>query len=982
MEHQTVAQFFGRRGNPAQQGPQRAQRKPGFELSASTKRSLIILLVLAVIFVLMWVTAPFWINWLWFGSVGYRSVITTNYTMQGLSFLIAAVIAGLLFWTNLRLALRNTERHDIGEDSRFGRAGNTMIRWLSILGSLVIAIAGGMYFSSRWQEMLLAFNGSSFGVDDPTFGRDVGFYVFQLPFLRTLETALMSLLIVTILAVAVVYLVRMGVRFRTWGDVPMVALRHVSALVSAVLLIMALSYVLRNFELVYSSRGLVNGPGFTDVNIVRPLNWLMALVSALVAIGLLSGFVLRNLKWLLGLLGTWFALAVIITPLLPVLVQRVFVEPNEFRREEQYIERNIEMTRSGFGLDEVQTTELTGQEPIVASELSSEEPPLSNIRIWDYRVVGPVYQQLQAFRPYYQFPDMDIDRYTLDGETVQVIVGVRELNIDGLEENRQTWTNTRLVYTHGYGVVMSPVSEVGNDGWPVYIMSGIPVDAPPELQLDRPEVYFGETDMRWVILHTDQTETSGLTEAGEDQESHEFEGDVYGSISLGNPVTRGMAALTLGERNVFLSSQLTGDSRLVQTRNVVERADRIAPFLEYDNDPYVVIADGRLFWVIDGYTSTDAYPQATSYGGRNYMRNSVKVVVDAYNGETTFYRTDVHDPIADAWGDIYGDLFTPISEAPESISSHFRYPEELFNAQTDAWSDYHMEDARTWYDGDDRWRVATETSEGEVQPMEPYFVNQVLPGEDQSSFALTIPFTPAGTPERHNMTAWFAGTADSTGTTTLREYAYPRQLTIYGPRQIEAQIDQDPDISQQITLWGQGGSDVIRGNMLVIPINDAMLYVQPLYLRASGTTASAPSLARVIVAANDQVVMRPTLGEAIAALDDPEAATVDEIVEDPDAAIEQAAEGQPGDVSATPESTTSEPAEETVVRQNLPADLATMNNDQLAAEALATLQRAEQAQRDGEWETYGTELERLQTILEALAGDELTAPAATPEGGQ
>lgn len=967
MDDRDVAQLFRRGSNPAPNGQQQApRRRRGFGVSASTKRSLIILLVLVLIIAVMWVTAPFWINWLWFGSVGYRSVITTNYTMQGLSFLVSALLAGLLFWINLRLALRNTERYDVGEDTRAGRAGNAVIRWLSVVLALAVGSFTGLFFAQRWQEMLLAFNGSSFGVDDPTFGRDVGFYVFQLPFLRSLQTVLLALLIITIIAVAIIYLIRMGIRFRRWGDVPMAALRHVSALLSAVLLVLAFNYVLRNFELVYSSRGLVTGPGFTDVNIVRPLNWLMAAVSALVGIGLLSGFVLRNPRWLLGLLGTWFALAVIVTPLLPLAVQRLFVEPNEFSRESQYIERNIQMTRSGFALDEVQGTELTGQDPIVASRLDPSQPPLSNVRIWDYRVVGPVYQQLQTFRPYYQFPDMDIDRYTIDGQSVQVIVGVRELNIDGLEQNRRTWTNTRLVYTHGYGVVVSPVSQVGSDGWPVYIMNGIPVEGPPELQLDRPEVYFGETDLQWVILNTDQTETSGLVEAGEDNLDHEFQGDAYGSISLGNPITRGMAALVLGDRNVFLSSQLTGDSRLVETRNVVDRAERIAPFLDYDNDPYAVIADGRMYWVIDAYTQTDAYPQATRYDGRNYMRNSVKVVVDAYNGQTTFYRTDVHDPIADAWGDIYGDLFTPISEAPASISEHFRYPEELFVAQSDVWGDYHMEDARTWYDGDDKWHVAVETSEGDVRPMEPYFVSQRLPNEADTSFALTIPFTPAGTPERHNMTAWFAGTSSDTGTTVLREYRYPRQINVYGPRQVEAQIDQDPDISQQITLWGQGGSEVIRGNMLVIPVNDAMLYVQPLYLKASGTTASAPRLARVIVAANDQVVMRPTLGEAIDALRDPSAATVDQIEANPEDAVQQEASS-----AATPVA-----GGVAVDRSVLPEDLAALSDEELAQEALATLQRADEAQRNGEWDVYGQEMSRLQVILEALAGG--ATPAATP----
>lgn len=930
-----------------------------------------ILLVLALIVIGLWITAPFWINWIWFGSVGYRSVITTNYLMQGLSFLATALVAGVLFFINVQMALRNTRRHDVGEDGRFGRASNSVLKWLIVLASVVIALIAGNYFSSRWQELMLFLRGGEFGVEDPTFNRDVGFYVFQVPFLHTLIYTLLTLLVVIIAAVIIIYLVRMGVRFRNWGDVPMVAVRHISALISAVLLVLAFRYLLNTWELVHSSRGVVNGPGFTDVNIVRPLNYLMALVSVFVAIGLLSGFVLRNLKWLLGLLGVWFLLAVVVTPLLPLAVQQLIVEPSEFPRERTYIERNIQMTRSGFGLDDVVFSDLTGQEQIDPGQLDPAEPPLNNVRIWDYRVVGPVYQQLQSFVPYYQFPDVDVDRYVINGETVQVLVGVRELNLEGLAENRRSWTNRHLVYTHGHGYVVSPVSEVSSDNWPVQIVNGIPLEGPPELMVDNPSIYFGETDLDWVILGTEQSEIAGLNEQGDD--STNFQGDVYGAVGLGNPVTRAMAALTLGERNVFLNNQLTGDSQLVQTRNIVERAERIAPFLDYDPDPYMVVADGRMYWVIDAYTQTDRYPQATRYDGRNYLRNSVKVVVDAYNGETTFYRTGMPDPIADAWGKIYPDLFTPVAEAPESITSHFRYPELQFLAQSDVWSDYHMDDARTWYDGDDRWAVAQETSEGDPEPMEPYFVSLVLPGETDDAFALTLPFTPGGSRTNENLTAWFAGTADDTGDTTLRLYRYPRQVTVYGPRQIEAQINQDPDISQQITLWSQGGSEVIRGNMLVIPVNDAMLYVQPLYLQASGSTASAPRLARVIVATNDQIVMRPTLGEAIAALDDPTAGAVDQIEEDP-ATITEA--GTSTDPQATP-ATSAENPTHTANTNVLPADLQGMSDQELAQEALATLDRMSDADAARDGEAYDSEFARLQAILTALGGT-VTAPDGSP----
>lgn len=954
------------RSRPAQPAGQAnsTQHSTGrrFGISASTKRSLVILLILAVVAVLAFFSAPFWMNWLWFDSVGYRSVLVTSYLAQGITFFVTALIAALLFYTNVRLAIRNTKKFDIGTDGRAGRFSNAALKWLGLIGTGVVAFTAGRYFSNRWEEVLLFLNGREFGVTDPTFNRDVGFYVFRVPFLRTLENTLMLLLLVTLAAVLIVYLVRMGVRFRSLGTVPMAALRHIMGLFSALLLVIALGYLLSNFELVHSSRGVVNGPGFTDTNIVRWINYIMVAMSLAAAVALLTGYVLRNARILIGILGIWLIANFVLTPLLPMAVQRFIVEPNEFQREQGYISHNVEMTRQGWGIDDVQRSDLTGQEQLVPSQLNTQPGgDLSNVRIWDYRVVGPVFQQVQSFVPFYEFVDIDVDRYTVDGNVVQVIVGPRELSLDGLESGRRTWTNEHLVYTHGYGYVMSPVSGVSNDGWPVQMVSGVPITGPESLLVEKPQLYFGESDLQWIILFTDQSEIAGLDDSGTSGQG--FEGDVYGSVSLGNPFTRAMAAISLGDRNVFFTNQLTGDSRIVQSRNVVERADRIAPFLEYDNDPYLVIADGRMYWVVDAYTETDMYPHATSYDGKNYMRNSVKVVVDAYSGETTFYRTAVEDPIADAWGSIYSDLFTPISEAPAELTAHFRYPEELYTMQADVMGDYHMDDARTWYDGDDRWSRAKEASDDDNRLMEPYFVNQELPSDSEQDFWLTIPFTPGGNRTNENMTAWMAGRSDELGNTELRLYRYPRQVTVYGPRQIEAMIDQDPDISSQITLWSQGGSKVIRGNMLVIPVGDSLLYVQPLYLQATGTSASAPTLARVIVAANNQIVMRPTLQEAIEALDDPNADTVDEVIADP----EDAANGTESE--STPETDVDTSA--------LPADLQGMSESELQAEALSTLERADKALSDGDPVTYQSEMNTLRLILVALNASP-TSPVATP----
>jgi uncharacterized membrane protein (UPF0182 family) len=756
--------------------------------------------------------------------------------------------------------------------------------------------------------------------------------------------------------VAVIYLVRVGVRFRFWGDVPWAALRHISGLVAVALFILAFGYWLRNYDLVFSQRGVVIGPGFTDVNIVRPLNWLMALASAAAGVLVLSGRVLRTPKYLIGVLGGWFILAVLVAPGLPELVQRTVVNPNEFRREEQYIERNIAMTQAAFGLDTVDVQELTGGDPIDPATLSLDEPPLRNVRIWDYRVVGPVFEQLQTFVPYYAFGDIDVDRYEIDSVPTQVLVGARELDVDGLPTNAQTWTNRHLAYTHGYAVVVSPVSDVSPEGWPVFLLSNIPPTGSPELAVDRPEIYFGEAESDWVIIRTEQGEFTGIVEGDEDATAG-FQGDAYGSVGIGNPVTRMLAALSLSDRNVFLSGQLNGDSELMLHRSVINRADRIAPFLDYDHDPYMVIADGRLVWVIDAYTSSGDFPSAKRYDGTNYLRNSVKVTVDAYSGETTFYRTAMPDPIADAYGKIYPDLFKDISEVPPAISEHFRYPEMQFNMQSRVWAEYHVDSARRFYDGDDVWTIAQESVEGDLKAIEPYFVTQRLPNEQDTVFALAVPFTPGGQQNRQNMTAWMAGTSGTDGDTVLRLYRYPRQTTVFGPRQIEAQINQDPDISEQITLWNQSGSEVITGNLLVIPINDAMLYVQPMYLQAAASNATAPRLVGVIVATKNQVVMAPTLAEAIDLLN------------------------APGETTTTSNDTVPniQPPQPPETSRPVPAaDLVGMSPEQLVSEAVATFDRSQAALSDGDWATYGEEQARLEAILNLLAEQEGATPTASP----
>jgi len=932
---------------------------------------IVALLVLVAIIIVLFGFSPFWINWLWFGSVGYRSILTTNYVFEGLFFLVGGLIAGAAFVLNVWFALRTTRGGSVQREGFIGRSSQRVIQFLAFGGGAVVFIVAGTIASNHWRAAMLAFRGGDFGVKDPTFHMDAGFYVFRLPLLHDLHSYLLRLGIVTLIAVAVVYIVRLGVRFRNVGNMPMAALRHLSALGCFLLIVTAAGYLLRNYDLVFSTRGIVLGPGFTDVNVVRPLNWLMAILSAATGIALLFSIVLKTPKWLIGLVGGWALLAFVVTPLLPIGVQRLIVDPNEFPREEKYIERNITMTRAGFRLDQVTTQNVTGQDPITAAQLPTDKPPLSNVRIWDYRVVQPIYQQLQTFVPYYQFGDIDVDHYVVNGQEVQVLISARELNVAGLPTNSQTWANIHLAYTHGYGAVVSPVSQVSGDGWPTFLVSNIPPTGPTELNITQPEIYFGEQKTDWIIVHTDQAEFSGINDTGQADPTG-YQGKAIGSISLGNPVTRLLAALKYKDQKLFISGQLNGDSRLILDRSIVDRAKKIAPFFTYDDDPYLVIADGRLQWIIDGYTHSSNFPNATRFGGDNYMRNSVKVVVDAYDGTTTFYRTGEKDPIADAYGKVYSDLFTPISEAPGSLAEHFRYPEFQFDRQSEVWASYHADTARSYYDGDDRWSVAQEQLDGKQAPIEPYFVSLALPGETESSFALTVPFTPGGSQNRQNMTAWFAGTADATGVTNLRLYRYPRQVTVFGPQQIEARISQDPQISQQLSLWNQSGTNVIRGNMLIVPINDAMLYVQPIYLKAASSAAGSPRLASVIVATKDKVVMRSTLADAVTALGNPNAQSVGQIQDVPAQVTDTSGAGTSPPVTSGEAATPAAPSQPTDTGIN-------DANQTVADEALKVYDEAQAALKRGDWEAYGAAQERLGVLLKQLrAPVPASSPSASP----
>lgn len=912
------------------------------------------MLITAALFLLvgfiLFGSAAFWVNWWWFGSMGHRDVLTTRYLAQAVAFGAGVALTLGVMGGNIVLALRRTRGNR--PSGRFGSFADRTVMTLILLVTVMISIGFGIVTSQRWETWLLWINGKSFEIDDPVFGRDVGFYVFALPALHAVASGAITLLLATTAGVTLVYIIRLGMNLRQIRGIPRPLRVHVLALVGAILVVVAFRNLLANYDLVYSTRGVVFGASYTDVNIQRLANWLLAGITIAIAGLLLVNAFVQRIRLLIGAIAAWAVVSVVLGYLIPAAVQQTIVEPSELRYERPYIANNLAMTRAAFDLDAIAGGELSGGAPISAADLQQHPATLENIRLWDYRIIQTTFQQLQSFVPYYLFRDVDVDRYRPnDAEPAieQVVISAREFDVEGLPPTAQTWTNQHLVYTHGYGVVVSPVGEVSPQGLPRFLVERIPPTGTGTYAVSQPEIYFGEGHQEWVAVGTKQGEFAGTIDAnGAPDTEYRYAGDAKGSIGLGSYLSRVLLSLHLGDRNVFLSGSLTDESRVLLHRNIVERINRIAPFLELDPDPYLVIADGQLFWIVDAYTKTDRFPHASRTEGVNYVRNSVKVVVDAYDGTTIFYRTSEFDPIADAYGAIYDDLFQPITEAPPTLTEHWRYPERLFDIQSEVMATAHVTDPTAFYNGEDRWAIPIEDIDGTPDRMEAYNVTMTLPGEATPEFTLIRPFIPGGRTNRQNMTAWMAGRTGENGALSLVLYRFPRQETVFGPAQISARIDQEPDISSQIALWNQSGSRVIRGNLLVIPLGESILYVQPLYLQATNSQGALPELKRVILASNERVVMRPTLAEALSAL-----THGDSSVAGPIESGETTTGGSGGETGPTGDIT------------------------DLATQALAAFAEGEAALSRSDWAAYGDAQRRLEEILRLLA-----AASAAETGGE
>ncbi len=830
---------------------------------------------------ILWLLAPLLVaallaaRWLaalyWFEAIGYPSMFWRPLLIRLGLFAVVVAVVFLFVWINLHLFVGQLRRHRAAALPGGAPAGVLMIaggttvvpaRWLA-LGLAVLALLAacvvGLGFSGTWDGFVRFVWAQPFGQTDPVFHRDVGFYLFRLPFLNDVQNALAVLTFLATAMTAWGY-VRAGLlSYRSGHGIvgPRGAIRHL--LVNAVLFLVAWAagYLLDRYGLLTSSSGIVFGAGYTALHVTRWALWVAAALTLALAATLILTLTTRW-AWLLpfgvgGLIAVWLAIVVV----LPAVFQSFVVEPNELDLERPYLARNIEATRQAFGLDAVEVRHYDPKATLDLAAIEANRESIQNIRLWDWQPLEQTFRQLQQIRSYYTFIDVDVDRYHLGGAYRQVMLSARELS-DRLPGSSQTWVNRRLQYTHGFGVVMAPAAEKTPDGLPVLIVQNIPPETPPSLPVSRPGIYYGEETTGYRLVDTGVKELD--YPKGDQNVYTSYAG--HGGVLLDSLLRRLVYAWHEDDIGILISDYLRPVSRIQLWRQIQTRIAKIAPFLELDADPYLVVDGGRLFWIQDAYTVGRSFPYARpTPQGISYIRNSVKVVVDAYDGDVAFYVVDPNDPVVRVYEAAFPELFRPLADMPAGLRAHLRYPQDLFDVQVATYASYHMTDPQVFYNNEDLWQIPKERYAGSTVPIEPYYMLVRLPGESRLEFMLMMPMTPAN---RDNMIGWMAARCDPDHYGQIVVFKLPKERLILGPTQIEATIDQDTTISRQLSLWDQHGSRVVRGNLLVIPIDDGFLYVEPVYLRAEGN--DIPQLKRVIVSDGKSVAMEETLDGAIQAV--------------------------------------------------------------------------------------------------------------------
>ncbi len=809
---------------------------------------------------------------LWMQSVGYSSVFWTLQILQVELFGAAFAVTLLYLWINLHFAAKNAATFAVGNLSgesivaaKLGIRIPVAILKLSLgIMAAIAALLAGSLFTGQWDTYFRFRYGGSFGLADPLFRTDAGFYLFRLPFYELLQSSLAGLALLTLVAVVFYYGYFGLLRFGRGGTVEGVSPKygaHLSVIGAVVVAIWGWGFYLDHYELLYSIQGVVYGAGYTADHVTRIAYWIMVGTAVALCALLVSNILRPRFRALAVACGIYVGIYLIAVLALPALFQRFVVQPNELALETPYLKNNIAFTRTAYQLDRIQETSYPALADLTADVIARNQDTIQNVRLWDYRPLLQMYQQAQEIRLYYQFNQVDVDRYHLTDGYHQVMLSARELSAE-LPEQARTWVNEKLQFTHGYGVAMSFVSKTMGGGFPQYVLENIPPESAYGLTINQPSIYYGESTPGYRIVST------GIKEfdypRGNENVYTSYGGT--GGVPLDSLWKRFLFAWTQADVNILFTSYLKPESRIQLWRRVHERVQQIAPFLTLDKDPYAVVSEGKLYWIQDAYTVSDHFPYSSPHAtasddGLNYIRNSVKVVIDMYNGTVRFYVMDPADPVLAVYRRAFPGVFQDLSALSSDLKEHLRYPEDLFSIQADQYRTFHMTDPQVFYNREDLWVLPNESYAGKVAAMKPYYILMKLPGSDRLEYQIMTPFTPQ---KRDNMISWMTARCDSPDYGKMLFYQLPKEKLIYGPMQIEAMIDQNTTISQQLSLWDQKGSRVIRGNLIAVPIENSFLYVVPVYLTAEGT--DFPQLKRVIVISGDKVAMEPTLDEAIQAV--------------------------------------------------------------------------------------------------------------------
>jgi uncharacterized membrane protein (UPF0182 family) len=875
--------------------------------------------------------AAFLADWYWFESLGFQSVFLTQFTTKLMVGGVVAVLVFAFLLVNIRLALRGVSPDPLIIPLRGPQPPvdvSRLLRSLTWPVALIFALMIGSAATASWMTVLRFLHRSSFGTVDPVFGRDVGYYVFTLPAIGTGVSLLTTLAVLGLLFTVPLYLLRRDVIvMRRRVAVEPSAQWHLGVLVALLFVALALRVFFIDIpSILYATTGPLFGASYTDLSVKLPALRAMGIAATVGVVLVLWGSGRRHLvRYTVLAFGLYFGMA-ILTSVAASMMQRLVVVPNELAREAPQLQRHITATREAWGLEGVEVRDLSGESRLTLADVQANQGTIRNVRLWDREPLLQTFGQLQEIRTYYDFVSVDDDRYWIDGEYRQVLLSPRELNSSSLPT--RTFINERLTFTHGMGLTLGPVNLVTQEGLPVLFIRDLPPISDVSLQVTRPGIYYGELSNDWVFVNTKQREFD--YPSGEANTFTTYAGT--GGVPVSSPFRRLVLSTHFQALKIFLSQDITSESRVMYHRRIGERVRKAMPFLFWDGDPYMTITDdGRLKWIVDAYTASDRYPYSQPVaGGFNYMRNSVKVVIDAYDGTVEAFIADPEDPVVRTYAKIFRGIFQPLDAMPADLRAHLRYPEDLFRIQTSLYATYHMNEPEIFYHREDEWQIpASARNEGSRDPFLRHIVMK-LPGEASEEFILMIPFTPRG---KDNLSAWMVARNDGDRLGELVVYRFPRQRLVFGPTQVVNRINQDTEVSRQISLWDQRGSEVIRGNLLVIPIEESLIFVQALYLRAEG--GRIPELKRVIVAYENQVVMEETLEEGLTLLFGGSGAA------EPRATV---AAAQPAEVAASGARSTAE----------------------LIAEAGRAFDRAMEAQRAGDWARYGEEMRRVGELLREL----------------